>query len=103
MNDHTEPREELQRRLSAYVSLFQNTPSGREVLADLKHSLDGPSYRPGMDTHVTAWLEGRRSVYLDIVASVGAGNEQIESAGAVTHEPETEEPAIGGVLTSPLD
>jgi hypothetical protein len=91
--------------LEAYVSLFHNTPSGRQILADLKASLDRPTYRPGMSPNDTLWLEGRRSVYLDIIASVGAGEELIESGGEEQQEPETEAPAVveGGALTTPLD
>lgn len=106
MKKKVDERELLVQRLSAYVSLFQNTREGRAVLDDLKKSLDGPSFRPGVDTHTAAWLEGRRSVYLDIVASVGGGVALIESGGQDQQEPETEAPAAaveGGALTSPLD
>jgi hypothetical protein len=99
-------RELLIQRLGAYVSLFQNTREGRAVLDDLKKSLDGPSFRPGIDTHTMAWLEGRRSVYTDIVASVGSGVAMIESGGQDQTEPETEAPSTaveGGALTAPLD
>jgi hypothetical protein len=98
-------RELLIQRLSAYVSFFQNLQSGRDILADLKNALDGPVFRPGMDRDTMLWLEGRRSVYLDIVASVGAGVAMIESGGQDQTEPETEAPVTveGGALTAPLD
>lgn len=65
--------------LGAYASFFHNSESGPAILADLKKSLDQPTYRPGRDTNEVIWREGRRSVYLDIVAAVGAGVEAIES------------------------
>lgn len=83
--------------LAAYASFFHNTPSGRAILADLKKSLDRETYRPGGNTNDTIWLEGRRSVYLDIVAAIGAGIEAIESAGR------KREPVLTEVLTEPLD
>jgi hypothetical protein len=92
-----EADDEVARIFSAYASFFHNTPSGREILADLKKSLDGPTYRPGMSVNDTIWLEGRRSVYLSIVASVGEGIERIESAGR------KREPVLTNVLTEPLD
>lgn len=96
--------EEFVQSLAAYASFFHNSEAGPRILADLKKSLDGPSFRPGMDALTTAWNEGRRSVYLQIVAAVGAGVEAIESAGAQP-ETETEETpeVFGGVLTAPLD
>lgn len=96
--------EEMVLTLQAYASFFHNSESGPRILADLKKALDGPSFRPGMDALTTAWLEGRRSVYLLIVAAVGAGVEAIESAGAQPETETEENPMVtGGVLTSPLD
>jgi len=92
-----EQDDEVTRIFSAYASLFHNTDSGRAILADLKKALDGPSYRPGMSPNDTIWLEGRRSVYLSIVASMEEGIERIESAGR------KREPLLANVLTEPLD
>lgn len=83
--------------LTAYASFFHNTESGRLILADLKKNLDRPTFRPGMNPNETLWLEGRRSVYLDIVASVGAGIEAIENVGR------KREPTLAPVLDGPID
>lgn len=64
---------EAARRIIAYAVTFGNTESGRSVLVDLKASLDGPSYRPGMDLHESTWRAGRRSVYLELVSAMEAG------------------------------
>lgn len=96
MTDETADEKAL-KSLEAYASFFHNTESGRLILADLKHQLDRPVYRPGMSKDDTLWLEGRRSVYLDIVAAVGAGIEVIENVGR------KREPSLAPVLDDPLD
>lgn len=70
-------RESL-KRLVDYASFFQNSLEGPRILRYLKDSLDGSSYRPGQDALETAYKAGRRSVYLDIVAAVGEGVEEMQ-------------------------
>jgi len=72
--DAAEPElTEAARRMVAYAVTFGNTESGRTVLEDLKASLDGPTYRPGMDLHESTWRAGRRSVYLELLSAMDAG------------------------------
>lgn len=97
MIDEQQADDEHLKCLEAYASFFHNTDSGRRILADLKKNLDRPTFRPGMNTDDTLWLEGRRSVYLDIVAAVGAGVEAIENVGR------KREPSLAPVLDGPLD
>lgn len=99
MSDETKDAAEEQRLagLTAYASFFHNTESGRLILADLKKNLDRPTFRSGMNPNETLWLEGRRSVYLDIIAAVGAGVEAIENVGR------KREPQLAPVLDGPLD
>jgi hypothetical protein len=102
--DQQEELQEMDREalqvLAQYASFFQNSHDGQRILADLKKSLDRPTYRPGRSTDEVIWREGRRSVYLDIVAAVGAGIEAIETLA-------TELPAqaegVGSVAGDPLD
>lgn len=72
-----EIEQEALRRLVDYASFFHNTIEGPRILRYLKDSLDGSSYRPGQDALETAYKAGRRSVYLDIVAAVGEGEEEM--------------------------
>jgi len=72
-----EIEQETLRRLVDYASFFHNTIEGPRILRYLKDSLDGSSYRPGQDALETAYKAGRRSVYLDIVAAVGEGEEEM--------------------------
>ena len=69
--------QETLKRLVDYASFFHGSIEGRRILKYLKDSLDGSSYRPGMDALETAYQAGRRSVYLDIVAAVGEGEEEM--------------------------
>lgn len=73
-----EIEQESLKRLVDYASFFQNSIEGPRILRYLKDSLDGSSYRPGQDALETAYKAGRRSVYLDIVAAVGDGLEEME-------------------------
>ena len=72
-----EIEQESLKRLVDYASFFHNTIEGPRILRYLKDSLDGSSYRPGQDALETAYKAGRRSVYLDIVAAVGEGEEEM--------------------------
>lgn len=72
-----EIQQESLKRLVDYASFFQNSLEGPRILRYLKDSLDGSSYRPGQDALETAYRAGRRSVYLDIVAAVGEGQEEM--------------------------
>ena len=83
-----EIEKESLKRLVDYASFFHNTIEGPRILRYLRESLDGNSYRPGMDALETAFRAGRRSVYLDIVAAVGEGEEEIARATKV--EPQQE-------------
>lgn len=87
MTEEGVERETL-KRLVDYASFFQNSIEGPRILRYLKDSLDGSSYRPGMDALETAYQAGRRSVYLDIVAAVGEGEE--EMARETRTEPQQE-------------
>lgn len=87
MTEEEIERETL-KRLVDYASFFHNSIEGPRILKYLKDSLDGSSYRPGMDALETAYQAGRRSVYLDIVAAVGEGEEAIASETKV--EPQQE-------------
>lgn len=82
------PVDAVTRRLADYASFFHNSDAGQRILGYLKESLDGPTYRPGMDPQEAAYLAGRRSVYLAIVAAVGEGIEVIETA-------QVERPTVG--------
>lgn len=100
MNDEPQKDEADERHLKtleAYASFFHNSDSGPKILADLKKNLDRPTYRPGMSRDDMLWLEGRRSVYLDIVAAVGAGVEVLENVGR------RQEPVSAPVLDGPID
>ena len=81
--DKPEPAEPevdaLSKRFADYASFFHNSDAGQRILGYLKESLDGPTYRPGMDPQHAAYLAGRRSVYLAIVHAVGEGIEVIET------------------------
>lgn len=85
--------------LGRYASFFHNSEAGPQILADLKKSLDQPTYRPGRSSDEVIWREGRRSVYLDIVAAVGAGIEAIETQMS---EPQTVAEGVGPA-GEPLD
>lgn len=52
-----------QNKCNIYLQFF-GSEQGLEILEELK-KLNGPSFSD--DTHMTAYREGRRSVYLDIV------------------------------------
>ena len=91
MTDEEIERESI-RRLVDYASFFHNSPEGRRILSYLRDSLDGNTYRPGMDAMETAYRAGRRSVYLDILAAVGQGEEEIEAANVV--KPQLQEAAM---------
>jgi len=93
---------ELTRKLQAYVSFFHNAPSGRLVLADLKASLDGETYWAGMRSEDSIFLQGRRSVYLDIITAIGAGEIAVESAGE-QRPAEVETLWLPGALGEPLE
>lgn len=80
--------DDLVNRLADYASFFHNSGEGQRILGYLKESLDGPTYRPGMDPQESAYRAGRRSVYLDIVAAVGEGIEVIEAM-------QVERPTVG--------
>lgn len=86
--------------LGAYASFFQNTADGQRILVDLKKSLDQPTYRPGRSTDEVIWREGRRSVYLDIVAAVGVGVEAIET---LSTELPAQAEGVPSVAGDPLD
>ena len=83
-----EIEQESLKRLVDYASFFQNSIEGRSILRYLKDALDGNAYRPGQDALETHYRLGRRSVYLDIVASVGEGEE--EMARVTKIEPQQE-------------
>jgi hypothetical protein len=69
--------QESLKRLVDYADFFHSSVTGHRILRYLKDSLDGSSYRPGQDALETAYKAGRRSVYLDIVAAVGEGEEEM--------------------------
>jgi hypothetical protein len=75
-----EIEQESLKRLIDYASFFHNSVEGPRILRYLRDSLDGSSYRTGQDALEMAYRAGRRSVYLDIVAAVGEGEEEIERA-----------------------
>ena len=77
LSDEEVERERL-KRLVDFASFFQNTVEGPKILSYLKSSLDGNSYKPGQDALETAYRAGRRSVYLDIIAAVGEGQEVLQ-------------------------
>ena len=54
-----------QSKCNIYLCFF-GSEEGLKVLEQLKIMGESPSFTQG-DTHMTAWREGRRSVYLDIV------------------------------------
>ena len=83
-----EIEKESLKRLVDYASFFHNSIEGPRILRYLREALDGNSYRPGMDALETAFRAGRRSVYLDIVAAVGEGEEEMARATRV--EPQQE-------------
>lgn len=83
-----EIEQESLKRLVDYASFFHNSIEGPRILRYLRDSLDGSSYRPGQDALETAYKAGRRSVYLDIIAAVGEGEEEI--ARATKTEPQNE-------------
>jgi hypothetical protein len=83
-----EIEQESIKRLVDYASFFHNSQEGRRILGYLRDALDGNTYRPGMDAMETAYRAGRRSVYLDIVAAVGQGEEEIEAATVVKPQPQ---------------
>jgi len=83
-----EIEQETIKRLVDYASFFHGSIEGRRILGYLKDALDGGSYRPGMDTNEVIYRAGRRSVYLDIIAAVGAGEDEI--ARATKTEPQNE-------------
>lgn len=66
--------------LMAYAA-WPHGVSGSVILKDLKASLDQPSYRPGMRTRDAIYREGRRSVWLDILAAIEAGQSLVENLG----------------------
>jgi hypothetical protein len=103
MDEQEKELEEMEyerlKMLSRYTSFFHNSESGPNILADLKKSLDQPSYRPGRSTDEVIWREGRRSVYLDIISAVGEGMKVIESLGS---EPQTQAEGVGHA-GDPLD
>lgn len=63
-------QQEAHRRLAAYSNFFTTEP-GRIVLQSLRESLDGNTYRS--DPYDAAYAAGRRSVYLNILQSIGQG------------------------------
>ena len=83
-----EVEQESLKRLVDYASFFQGSIEGPRILRYLREALDGSSYRPGQDALETAYRAGRRSVYLDIVAAVGEGEE--EMARVTKTEPQQE-------------
>lgn len=66
--------------LMAYAA-WPNGVSGSVILKDLKASLDQPSYRPGRSVKDAIYREGRRSVWLDILAAIEAGQSLVENLG----------------------
>jgi len=78
----SEKVDELKRAevLMAYAS-WPHGPSGSVVLKDLKASLDQPSYKLGGNTNDAIYREGRRSVWLDILAAIEAGQSLVENLG----------------------
>ena len=84
------------KRILAYVQTFELTEAGRDVLADLRASLDGATYRPGMDTHESTWLAGRRSVYLDLLTSIEQGRQALAAK-------EDEAPTNIGVMPDSIE
>lgn len=75
-------KDEEQRKevLMAYAS-WPHGPSGSVILKDLKASLDVPSYRLGGSKDDAIYREGRRSVWLDILAAIEAGQSLVENLG----------------------
>jgi len=51
-----------------YLAFFGST-EGMEILKDFKKKLDVRSFTPG-DIHMTSYMEGRRSVYLDLMHTI---------------------------------
>ena len=86
LSDEEVEKERL-KRLVDFASFFQHSIEGPRILSYLKGSLDGNSYRPGQDALETAYRAGRRSVYLDIIAAVGEGQE-VMSREVVKPQPE---------------
>jgi hypothetical protein len=70
------------RTITDYFETFTDTETGKRVLADLKASLDVPSYDRASDRH-TAYNEGRRSVYLSILELIEAGRVLVENDGVI--------------------
>lgn len=66
--------------LMAYAA-WPHGVSGSVILKDLKASLDQPSYKLGGDTNDAIYREGRRSVWLDILAAIEAGQSLVENLG----------------------
>ncbi len=95
MTEEEIERESL-KRLVDYASFFHNTIEGPRILRYLRESLDGNSYRPGQDALETAYRAGRRSVYLDIIAAVGEGEEEMARVTKV-------EPQQEAVMNVPLE
>lgn len=75
--DDLEKRHEV---LMAYAS-WPHGVYGSVILKDLKASLDRPSYRLGGSSKDAIYREGRRSVYLDILAAIEAGQSLVENLG----------------------
>lgn len=66
--------------LMAYAA-WPHSPSGSVIMKDLKASLDQPSYKLGGSKDDTLYREGRRSVWLDILAAIEAGQSLVENLG----------------------
>lgn len=71
--------------LLAYWS-FAQSPSGQLVLEDMKKQLDGRTFTPGMDPATAAYNAGRRSVYLDLIEAIKAGDELAAAPGTSLDE-----------------
>ena len=78
----TQAEDEAKRHevLMAYAA-WPHGVSGSVVLKDLKASLDQPSYRLGGNKDDALYREGRRSVWLDILAAIEAGQSLVENLG----------------------
>lgn len=64
-------QQEAHRRLAAYASFFRSA-DGALILQSLRESLDGNTFR--VDPYEAAYAAGRRSVYLNILQSIGQGD-----------------------------
>lgn len=73
--------EELRMQVLMAYSSWPHSASGAIIMKDLKASLDQPSYRLGGNKDDAIYREGRRSVWLDILAAIEAGQSLTENLG----------------------